>query len=88
VLRASLTPTPPNLAYVRKIWAMMLPSLPSAAERPWQVQRYFVGKTSADMAKVDVLGPSVVVLDYMRFYMDLVVFESDVPKLKNRLQAP
>jgi hypothetical protein len=45
----SLTPTPgdPNLAYARKTCAIIEPSLPAAADMPWQVQRYFVGNTSA-----------------------------------------
>jgi hypothetical protein len=39
----------PKLTYARKTCAMMEPSLPAAAEMPAQVQRYFVGKTSAEI---------------------------------------
>lgn len=32
-------------------WAIMLPSFPEAAEIPWHVARYWVGKTSAGIWK-------------------------------------
>lgn len=39
------------------IWPRTLPSLPLAAEIPWQVHRYRVGKASAGRMNVVVLGP-------------------------------
>lgn len=36
----------------------MAPALPEAAERPWQVERYLVGYTSAGMMKVVLLPTS------------------------------
>jgi hypothetical protein len=49
----SLTPTcsGPNLTYWRNTCAMIDPNLPAAADIPWQVQRYFVGKTSAEICR-------------------------------------
>lgn len=41
------------------IWPRTLPSLPLAAEIPWQVQRYRVGKDSAGRINVVVLGPKI-----------------------------
>lgn len=35
----------------------MLPILPAAAEIPWQMQRYEVGKISAGIMKVKVFAP-------------------------------
>ena len=35
----------------------MAPSFPEAAEIPWEVDRYRVGKASPGMTKVVVLGP-------------------------------
>lgn len=38
--------------------ATRLPTLPAAAEMPWHVHRYAVGKISAGRMKVRVLGPA------------------------------
>ena len=35
----------------------MAPSFPQAAERPWAVERYLVGKTSPGITKVVTFGP-------------------------------
>ncbi len=44
---------------VEMTWATMAPILPMAAERPWPVERYRVGKHSPGTTKVVVLGPQL-----------------------------
>jgi hypothetical protein len=50
----------PRLRSGSKARAVMAPSLPEAAEIPWAVARYRVGKSSPGMMKVVALGPSPV----------------------------
>lgn len=45
-------PVPPQAS-----WATTAPSLPKAAEIPWAVERYRVGKASPGIMNVVVLGP-------------------------------
>lgn len=40
-------------------WLMIAPSLPEAADRPWHVERYRVGKCSPGMMNVVVFGPKL-----------------------------
>jgi hypothetical protein len=47
----------PRLRSGSKAKAAMAPSLPAAAEMPWAVARYRVGKSSPGMMKVVALGP-------------------------------
>lgn len=42
-----------------RIWATIAPTLPEAAEIPWEVDRYLVGKHSPGTMKVVALGPKL-----------------------------
>lgn len=48
-----------SISFVTAIWPRTLPSFPLAAEIPWQVQRYRVGKASAGRMNVVVFGPGL-----------------------------
>lgn len=48
---------PISFSLAKPTWAMIAPSLPEAAEIPWEVDLYRVGKHSPGMTKVVVLGP-------------------------------
>lgn len=51
-------PSPPWLISFENIaWARTAPNFPQAADTPWAVERYRVGKTSPGYTKVVVFGP-------------------------------